>query len=961
MQKPQSGQIVLSKACPACGKQFAFSCTLCDVDQSILQLRDKDPLLNTVIAGRYRLTAILGTGGWGRVYAAHHETLNKMVAVKVMHSHMIDHAEKVTRFEQEAQAACDLRHPNIAAVYDFGTTETGQPYLVMDLFEGDSLEKVIESQHHLKISRALEIFKQIASALGEAHHKGIIHRDIKPANIMLSVSYNGRETAKLVDFGLAKITGEDGRSLAQLTDTGETLGTPFYMAPEQCMGHRLDARADIYSLGCVMYECLTGVVPFAGNTAFECMSMHVKYTPPPFGEAAPSVPIPAQLEDIVFKCLEKDANKRYQDASQLLSDLERVQAGPSSSLHAPVAVIRRPWRMFLHRVAQNRHAIICGGICVAVLAGIALFEQTETQKQDPQSMPPADRWNFYMLQAIRHIDTGDYEKALQETTKAKSVADTFPTTQRSELSVTNRSLIHSILSAKKAETMPVVRRGVWSLPAVRIASNAAPKVDVEQVKLFSNLLDNIAAQPRVDKNELEELGKRINEFCSGEVITIPQVRQLEEKNNRLLRQYLGTDNVTYGMSCGHLGFGSYYQGDYAPALTWLKLDYDILCTHVPISDGERAKVTGSLGSAYYLNNDFKNAEHYLSITVQMLNYLPDLETRSNMMQNLGLTYQRMGKDAEAYSQWKDFVAFWEKQGNYQLTDFGMLQLVYTSDRLHRNKQTESMLIKQRDALSAQFGQDYVGVTLYNLGLAELYLIEQRWPEAENAAWKACLYRQLQQMPYSSNCYRSIQTLARIYMAQKKYQQAIPLYQLLLAGTERSLILGTDGGVWLDDLSKLAYLKQVTGDERGSQMYLLRFKSAMPQFKPSRTGYDCSRCADQTFSLLAGKTLSAPDYDRLLELIKPQRRCVDPDGTGTYLPCARSFDAFSRIYLQKGDFERALQNSQSAVKLVKDGSIAYYWLPGRVFKQYAAVLRALGRNTEARQAEKEGSVYPQEAI
>lgn len=267
----------------------------------------KDPLIGTVIAERLEVLSLIGAGGMSTVYRAKHLLLDRVVAVKVMQVGKVDD-NAVRRFQQEAKAATALNHPNIAAVREFGIAESGDPYLVMDYIEGTSLADAIKQSGTLGVERTKQIITQVCAGLQHAHSIGIVHRDLKPANVMLFRDAAGNETAKIVDFGIAKILQSDGQT--ELTKAGEVFGTPLYMSPEQGLGKAVDARSDIYSLGCMMYECLSGQPPFSAETALETLLQHTTEAPMPLKNGG-------DLAPVVRRCLEKNPEDRYANAEEL--------------------------------------------------------------------------------------------------------------------------------------------------------------------------------------------------------------------------------------------------------------------------------------------------------------------------------------------------------------------------------------------------------------------------------------------------------------------------------------------------------------------------------------------------------------------------------------------------------------------------------------------------------------------
>lgn len=296
----------------------------------------EDALIGTTLDSRYKIDSVIGRGGMSTVYKARHLFLNRDVAVKIMQEHLASNVEGRMRFQREAQAAASLSHPNIISVTEFGVSAGGEPYMVMDYLEGKSLADVLRDKMRAEPPLALLIFKQVAAALQHAHEKGIVHRDLKPSNVMLTRgSRDNSLLVKVVDFGLARFLPGAGKDERRLTAAGELVGSPYYMSPEQIRDEELDARSDIYAFGCLMYETLTGVRPFMDTNAITVLSMHLYEPPPPFSEVLQPNRVPAELENIVLKCLEKNRSKRYQTMLALAADLASVKDwtdGPSRSL-----------------------------------------------------------------------------------------------------------------------------------------------------------------------------------------------------------------------------------------------------------------------------------------------------------------------------------------------------------------------------------------------------------------------------------------------------------------------------------------------------------------------------------------------------------------------------------------------------------------------------------------------------
>ncbi|HEY9786251.1 MAG TPA: serine/threonine-protein kinase, partial [Candidatus Obscuribacterales bacterium] len=264
----------------------------------------------------------LGQGTAGVVFKAQHRFLNRSLAIKILQPASIVDPATVTRFKREASLVSTLNHPNIVSVYECGVSALGLPFLVMEYLEGKSLNDILEIEGRLEPNRMLPLFLQACEALQHAHDLGIVHRDLKPSNIMISRLSDGKERLKLVDFGIAKaIESEDDT----LTREGAFVGTPLYMSPEQVKGEGLDSRSDIFSLGCVMYETLTGHKPFMGSNMFHTLLKRTIETAKPMSEVCPQHNVPEALENIVFKAMAIMRCDRYQTIACLKDDLSALK------------------------------------------------------------------------------------------------------------------------------------------------------------------------------------------------------------------------------------------------------------------------------------------------------------------------------------------------------------------------------------------------------------------------------------------------------------------------------------------------------------------------------------------------------------------------------------------------------------------------------------------------------------
>lgn len=275
-----------------------------------------EDFVGKVLGERYALKRIVGAGGFGAVFEAEDQRLRKRVAVKLLFADLLRDHEAVIRFKLEAEAASQVGHLNIIDITDFDFTEDGVAYMVMEFLEGEDLAHIVRSASSPDLVRVVQICLQACRGLGAAHHKGIVHRDLKPGNLFVARREGEGERVKVVDFGISRASELDPEGEDRLTKTGQILGTPYYMAPEQADGiHDVDGRADIYAMGVILYEGTTGKLPFLARTPIGLITKHASETPRPPRELNPE--IPPILENTILKALEKKPGDRFTDAGEM--------------------------------------------------------------------------------------------------------------------------------------------------------------------------------------------------------------------------------------------------------------------------------------------------------------------------------------------------------------------------------------------------------------------------------------------------------------------------------------------------------------------------------------------------------------------------------------------------------------------------------------------------------------------
>lgn len=332
--------------CSRCGLNNAddyIFCTDCGTTLSQHKLSDPEnvtwtftpkaraeKLLGRIIENKYKLDAILGIGGMGTVFRSTRLNLGDQVAVKILHPELMQDREAAERFNREAQMAARVKHPNAINIFDVGVTPDGLEFIVMEFFDGQSLREIIKRQKNLELKFITTVITQVCSALDEAHRQGITHRDIKPDNILISQISN-KIHVKVLDFGIAKLLD---KSAVNLTQTGSVMGTPQYMSPEQCMGEELDCRADIYSVGVMLYEMLCGKVPFNAPNPNAIAIQHVQKTPPSLQQNCGVTP---EIEQAVLRSLAKNPSERQQSAGKLAYDLD-LAVSESLGISTPITL-----------------------------------------------------------------------------------------------------------------------------------------------------------------------------------------------------------------------------------------------------------------------------------------------------------------------------------------------------------------------------------------------------------------------------------------------------------------------------------------------------------------------------------------------------------------------------------------------------------------------------------------------
>ncbi|MBX9568050.1 MAG: serine/threonine protein kinase [Candidatus Obscuribacterales bacterium] len=468
-------------------------------------------MIGKTIDNRYQILSHIGTGGMASVYRVRDVNTGKLFALKMIVAHLAEHSVLIRRLANEAEAIAVLSHPGICRLHHVGETEEKVPYMVMDLIEGESLDDILRRQGPLSYSTALEIFIQAAEALSHAHANNITHRDLKPSNIIITktntfTGTNSQDETKLketnsaailskpftlsiVDFGIAKISDEQRVSATKLTQTGELIGSPLYMSPEQCRGDQLDGRSDIYSLGCVMYELISGRTPFEGDAPVKIILKHL------LEEATPLNSESQNLNHVVSRCLAKEASDRYQSCDELVQDLKSIENGAQIAPYKPkkLASQKKTWMTAASIAATVLVIFAAAGFFLT--ARDAINEAPVISDIDLVHSP----WAALDLDGQAKFNRGNYKDAEQLFRKALSVEGTSEAQQR--LSLEKLSLLLHVIG-DSTEEGEIDRE----LASFKKDPSISTDSDADLVKLLKNSMHNLdqqiaSAQKRKEKTE----------------------------------------------------------------------------------------------------------------------------------------------------------------------------------------------------------------------------------------------------------------------------------------------------------------------------------------------------------------------------------------------------------------------------------------------------------------------------
>jgi len=572
-----------ARFCPACGTKLGPGAN------------PENTLLGTTLNGKYRIISELGAGAMGTVYLGEHIGLKKRIALKVLHSDLQVSDESLQRFQREGIAAGQFSHPNAIQIFDFDTSDSGVLYLAMEYVEGPNLKSVIRKRAPLPVGIAVELTRQILSVLAEAHGRGIVHRDLKPDNIMLVRGASGEETVKVLDFGLSKLVDRPLDS-SLMTQTGRIMGTPLYMAPEQCSGGEVDHRSDLYAVGLILHEMLSGKPTFGGETVPEILIAHTSTPPPSVLDTNPDIRLPVDLDEFLARALEKKREDRFQSATEMLAALDEVrydQVGRSARRKKA----SKPRPDVLRRVALT----VLGVILLTAIGFI--LERTGIKVSGDANVP---RVSMKSVEARTTAETA-YVRLLDEVRRALRDKDADVALAAIEEAQASPSA-DSELSLLRAELFALRGEDTEALAEYQAALDADPNYAAAAAGMGWMHLRRADLDAAFERFEAAaELDPDSAEALAGQGAVYFERQNIEQAKELLQRPALVSSD--FAPAHTYLGRALLADGDYEPAIAAF--------IRAKRSDRRDWNAHAGLGAAYMLTERFADAEKELRRAIEL--------------------------------------------------------------------------------------------------------------------------------------------------------------------------------------------------------------------------------------------------------------------------------------------------------------------------------------------------------
>lgn len=902
-------------------------------------------LVGSYVDGRFRVDALIGFGGWGCVAKAWHPELDCPVAIKLLHPHLAYDAEKVARFKQEAQAARKLRHPNIVPVLDYGHWN-GRPYLVMDFLHGHSLADEIAKKGIAK-ERFFDIFEQVLSGVSAAHDAGIIHRDLTPSNIFVVDGGPENGKVKILDFGLAKLISDDGESMDSLTQTGVTLGTPAYMSPEHCMGKQTDARSDIYSIGCCMYESLSGRKIFNEETVFGWMNAHVSSEPRPL--VISKSPDSASLKKLIDRCLEKDPANRPQSAQQLLDALQNVRAGKKFELG------RKKKSRVLDPKQHKRSVALKVASLGAISAGIAVLgmvysvpitqnlssELPKIQDKLVLLMPLKREWKRFDVRGTQLMNEGHFKEADEQFAAAESAAQADGNYEQQLRTLKRRALVAYILNEK--DRYDALLR---QIEEVRQETGDASQRQVAEAEVAKQALTFVADHPTANQiPHVQKLIKSINNAAS-----ILQQRGEHHQALELLKpaavkakSALGVKDPAYAQCVLRQSYSTLQEFRDSPQAMNTEMRKQLVAA-LQSASSTLAKTDKNLAQ----EADVTRAEALLSLDPDQAHKLADAvaalpngsvnertRTKAELVRATALA--RLGRIPEAT---RSFEQLFDAVSRLCPEDLDSCMQEY------RQLRELGAAFKMEDlAKEAQALENTKPLVALHLYLSVLRRMREDYKLAVPLSEKALVLAQYQTDPTSPLTAAALDSRARALgnTKVKRYKECEPIVQQLLAVRE---LLNEKQQVIVDTKTWLAFVQMNNGNLVPARKYFDEL-SKNYLFAPFENMWDISQFVPNLTERFASPTEQAA-------LLKRIRARIDfLSGKSTARETAERMRFFARLQFHLRHFDDALKTQREAATLLEQHTtLSHEDLVALqlIVKEMAFYQRAAGHADEAARCE-----------
>lgn len=901
-----------------------------------LRVQTAFPIENgTIINDHYRIIRPLGAGGMGNVYQVEDQKTKLVFALKIISSSLAQKRPLAKRFEQEARAAGRLTHPNIAAVYDVGEAEDNSPFLIMDYVEGPSLEQKLKKEGYLEVPHAVNISIQVAEALAYAHKQGVVHRDIKPSNILLQGDEHDR--VKLVDFGIAKVNEQKGVDATKLTQTGELFGSPLYMSPEQCRGDDVDARSDIYSLGCVMYESLTGRPPFQGENPVRVILKHLSEEAKPLPKV---VGASAGLKQIVARCLAKNVKERYASADELLVDLHKIRDGKRL--------------VFFHR--RNNKKFVRYAAVLAALGTLFLGAQwfqsyatmnsnndvSNEKRLDSQSVSDiqATGWDLLDIRGQNYLNSGEYAKARKEFDEASHFPDASE--KQKLLSLKKLAILHHITGDRKSEYE--LDKQIEKI--TNAETSKSKRFSEFQIHTLAKSLQAVSSEKNAADTLAQELllvSKQLLQDDRGD-----EAYKLVSASIAKLEKTLGAKSSIVLELKGIEAESLFRKGKFDESIA----KTEILLEKLGKGTNDNHELLNSnllrLAAINNIKGNGAQAEPFAKMVMENLAAMKPSETKSQYqlaaMHAFSKSLYMQGRYDEAIAETKKTIVEAEATKNFEILDKAMTDLTNLYAARNEFKNAESALL---DSLNSADPKTSLVKASYCAILGNLYYRQDRTMAVTGKAQKylaeALAIRQHLLAPESLEVRASLKDMAFFNFDQRQFADAATTKNTEALARQLSAVLEREDqkSILLTKVyARLASLLAEKGEQKEAKQFVAKTMSRLSDDP------ETSNIIDESFYAAVNQLIGSKGMNDLAEFFEKRTERLKLEHGENSILVAIALDDVAHIYAREGRLDKAGPVIEQAVKIIREENPASLsaqnrWLGANVLDNYSYYLSKTG--------------------